>query len=162
MKERNLLVMMLSVIIFLLLLVLGKLYGLVGWKGPKVVRDTERDGTCSKETCGALDPVNDPDYNLRNVVKQSILLEEHLAEKQKYCLGCCVKHFQHIIGLCEEAVWLAGAHVAKYPMLEDSVGFYQKCFDTWLAGREDPATKLAVLALLRERRRKLVDVYYLA
>lgn len=72
-------------------------------------------GTCSKDTCGAVDPVNEPAYNMQNIVKQSILVEEHIAEKNKYCLSCIVKHFQHIIGLSEEAIWMAGKNIDKYP-----------------------------------------------
>lgn len=119
-------------------------------------------GACMAKTCGALDPVNDPDYNMRNVIKQSILLEEHLAEKSKYCLSCIVKHFNHIIGLVEEAVWLAGSDVDKYPLLDSSVQLYQSMFDTWLKGRDDEGTKKQVLALVREHRRKLIDVYFLS
>lgn len=130
----------------------------------KTIRPTipiSGNATCSKHSCGALDPVNDPDYNMRNVVKQSILLEEHLAEKNKYCKGCIVKHFQHIIGMCEEAVWLAGKNIDKYPFLDESPSFYQKIFDKWLANKDDDKTRLEVLSLLRERRRQLIDVYFL-
>jgi len=117
--------------------------------------------TCSKQTCGAIDPVNDPDYNMRNIVKQSILLEEHLAERNKYCVSCIVKHFLHIIGLAEEAIWLAGAQVEKYPYMLDSAEFYQRVFDIWLANKHNDKTKRSVLASLRERRRMLIESYYL-
>ena len=39
--------------------------------------------------------------------KSSILLEEHLANKNKRCRDCITKHFLHIIGLAEEAQMLA-------------------------------------------------------
>lgn len=120
-----------------------------------------KEGTCSKDTCGAIDNVNDPAYNMQNIVKQSILVEEHIAEKNKYCLSCICKHFQHIIGLSEESVWMAGKDVSKYPYLDDSVSFYQTLFDTWLENKNNDATKLDVLSKLRDRRRKLIDVYFL-
>jgi hypothetical protein len=119
-------------------------------------------GACSAKSCGAIDPVNDPDYNMRNVIKQSILLEEHIAEKAKYCMSCIVKHFNHIIGLVEEAVWLAGPDIDKYPYLDDSVQFYQSAFEMWLKGRDDDSVKKQTLALVREHRRKLIDAYFLA
>lgn len=120
------------------------------------------NGTCSKHSCGeSIDPVNDPDYNMRNVVKQSILLEEHLAEKNKYCKGCICKHFNHIIGLLEEGVWLAEKNVGKYPYLADSPSYYQQAFDKWLANKDDDTTRLEVLSLVRERRRKLIDAYFM-
>ncbi len=116
---------------------------------------------CDKHKCGAIDDVNNPAYNMQNVVKQSILLEEHLAEKNKYCEGCLVKHFNHIIGLCTEGVWLAENNINKYPFLEESPNFYQKIFDKWLANRSDNTIRLEILSLLRERRRQLIDVYFL-
>lgn len=120
-----------------------------------------KNGTCNPNSCGAIDPVNDPDYNMRNIVKQSILLEEHIAEKNKYCLGCIVKHFLHIIGLAEEAVWLAGKDIEKYPMLKDAVAFYQQWFDKWHKNKQNEEIKKTVLSALRENRRKMVELYYL-
>jgi hypothetical protein len=122
----------------------------------------DKNGTCSS-TCSAkhIDPVNDPDYNMQNVVKQSILLEEHLAEKNKYCKGCICKHFLHICGLSSEGVWLAENNIDKYPFLEESPNFYQKVFQKWLANKDNDTTRLEVLSLLRERRRQLIDVYFL-
>lgn len=118
-------------------------------------------GTCSRTSCGAIDPVNDPDYNMRNVVKQSILLEEHLAEKNKYCKSCIVKHFLHIIGLLEEAIWLAGSDVDKYPHLIDSSSFYQNLMDKWLPKKDDDTVRKEVLSSIRERRRQLIDTYFM-
>jgi hypothetical protein len=116
---------------------------------------------CSKDTCGAIDDVNSPAYNMQNIVKQSILVEEHIAEKNKYCLSCIVKHFQHIIGLVEEAVWMAGKDISKYPFLSDSATFYQDLFSKWIEKKDNDAIKLEVLNALRDRRRKLIDVYFL-
>ena len=120
-------------------------------------------GSCSVDgtSCSAIDPVNDPDYNMRNVVKQSILLEEHLAEPNKYCEACIVKHFLHIVGLIEEAVWLAGSNVGKYPLLADGAAFYDAQFEKWRAARKDPDVVREVLEKLRERRRAMVEAYFL-
>ena len=47
---------------------------------------------CSaKSSCTAKDPVNDPKYNMKQVIIQTLLLEEHLADKNKYCKPCIVK-----------------------------------------------------------------------
>jgi hypothetical protein len=89
------------------------------------------------------------------------LLEEHIAEKNKYCLSCIVKHFNHIIALCEEAIWLAERNVTKYPYLEDSVDFYHMLFESWLNGKNNDTIKKDVLSSLRDKRRSLVDAYYL-
>ena len=77
--------------------------------------------TCDVKSCGALDPVSDPKYNMQQIVKQSILLEEHLTNKNKRCRDCITKHFQHIIGLAEEAQMLASSKCSKYPLMNESV-----------------------------------------
>ncbi len=50
---------------------------------PLVEVATIDEGFCSssyKSKCGAIDPVSDPAYNMRNLIKQTILLEEHLGK----------------------------------------------------------------------------------
>lgn len=121
----------------------------------------ESSGKCSADTCSALDPVNEPAYNMKNIIQQSILLEEHLAEKNKYCISCICKHFSHIIGLANEAVWMAGKDTEKYPYLRESPAYYQDQFDIWLAHRQDETIRLEVLDAMRQRRRDLINVYYL-
>lgn len=122
---------------------------------------TKRNDQCTKQTCGALDPVSDPSYNMKNIIKQSILLEEHIAEENKYCKDCIVKHFLHIIGLSEEALWLACNKVDNYPYLEESVKFYNATFELWLANIDSIPTRREVLNKLRDQRKKLVMAYYL-
>lgn len=163
----SLIIVLLITIIILQLTTLGVFKKPVSYK--KKALETSKtsksskssSGQCRKETCGAIDDVNDPAYNMKNVIKQSILLEEHLAEKNKYCISCIVKHFNHIIGLCEEAVWLAEKNVNKYPYLEDSVVYYQALFEKWVKARQDNTVKTDVLSAIREMRRSLIDAYYL-
>lgn len=50
-----------------------------------------------------IDPVMDPAYNLREVYKQCILLEDHLANPRKRCQDCISKHCHAIEALVEEA-----------------------------------------------------------
>lgn len=119
------------------------------------------NGSCSK-SCGAIDPVNDPDYNVREAIKQTLLLEQHFAEKAKYCKSCSVKHQLVIIGLLQEAVWMAGNHCKDYPKLEESVDFFKKLFDKWHKNMDDDQTRLDSLTQLRSWRRDMVDLYYFA
>ncbi len=68
-----------------------------------------KNSSCTTDTCGKnpyLDPVMDPKYNLREVVKQLILLEDHLSHIKKRCQDCIRKHFLFIEGLIEEAITL--------------------------------------------------------
>ena len=47
--------------------------------------------------------ISDPRYNIREIVKQMILLEQHLLEKDKYCPDCISKHLLTVEALAEEA-----------------------------------------------------------
>lgn len=51
-------------------------------------------------------PVTDPCFNMREICKQCILLEDHLFQKQKNCDDCCRKHSLAIEALAEEAITL--------------------------------------------------------
>lgn len=117
--------------------------------------------SCSKQSCGAIDPVSDPAYNMENVIKQSILLEEHLAEENKYCKDCVAKHFLHIIGLLEEAKMLAGGDADTYPMMDESLQFYVATFEAWKSARDDRRMHLELVTELRKHRKELMKVYVL-
>jgi hypothetical protein len=128
---------------------------------PKKIHKKNISGTCSS-TCSSqkIDPVNDPDYNVREAIKQVLLLEQHLAEKAKYCKSCSVKHFLLVEALLEEGVWMAGKRCADYPKLEESVDFFKKLFIEWHSNMDDEKNRLEVLAKLRDWRREMVDLYY--
>lgn len=51
-------------------------------------------------------PIMSPKFNLREVVKQCVLLEDHLFHPKKRCADCIAKHFLTIEALLEEAVSL--------------------------------------------------------
>lgn len=56
--------------------------------------------------CSEVAYLMDPKYNLREVAKQLILLEDHLFQTEKRCLDCISKHSMTIEGLLEEAITL--------------------------------------------------------
>lgn len=60
----------------------------------------------SKQDHDKLLPVMNPKFNLREICKQCILLEDHLSHDEKRCFDCCVKHFLTIEALAEEAITL--------------------------------------------------------
>lgn len=126
-----------------------------------IQKNPEPNNTCAiGSSCSAKDDVNDPAYNMKNIIKQNILLEEHLAEKNKFCKPCIVKHFLHIIGLAEEAVWMACDQIKKYPLMEDTVDFYEGMMNDWLSDYENQENKLQILAKLRKNRQQLIEFYY--
>jgi len=107
-----------------------------------------------------MDPINDPNYNVREVVKNTILIEHHLSEPRRYCKKCLVKHFLLSIGLLEEAVWMAGAKIKKYPFLEQSTKWYQDTFKWWNSKITWDSRRLATLDKLRAWRQKMLTLYY--
>lgn len=117
--------------------------------------------TCNSATCGAEDPVSDPSYNMRQVIKQSILLEEHLTQTKKRCHDCQLKHFLHIQGLVEEAMMLSGEKARTYPYMEESYTFYNNMFESWLAKPKDEKTQMHIATELRLWRKKMAEEYYL-
>ena len=120
-------------------------------------------GSCDA-TCGALDPVSDPKYNMQQIIKQSILLEEHLTNKNKRCRDCITKHFLHIIGLAEEAQMLATNKIDKYPLINESVVLYNELFKVWIknynAVGKDESYILYCTDKLRDHRKQLIVVYF--
>jgi hypothetical protein len=117
-------------------------------------------GTCDIHTCGALDPVSNPAYNMQQIVKQSILLEEHITNKNKRCRDCITKHFLHIIGLAEEAQMLATNKCSKYPLIIESVELYNHLFSQWMKNKDDENNLLNISDNLRTHRKKLIAIYF--
>ena len=115
-------------------------------------------------TCDALDPVSDPRYNMQQIIKQSILLEEHLTNKSKRCRDCITKHFLHIIGLAEEAEMLATNQIEKYPLIKESVVLYNELFKIWIKNKNlnnnNDDYILYCTDKLRNHRKQLIVLYF--
>jgi hypothetical protein len=127
---------------------------------PSVTLKEDGGGTCSSTSCGAIDPVNDPDYNMREVIKNTLLIEQHLSDFNKFCRQCIVKHFLISIALLEEAIWMAGSSRGKYAMLEDSLPFHRELFNMWYKHIENADTRVEVLEKLRVWRRQASELYF--
>lgn len=63
-------------------------------------------GGCGDDGGKGLLPVLNPCFNMREICKQSILLEDHLFQTEKRCTDCIKKHFLCMEGLSEEAITL--------------------------------------------------------
>jgi len=120
-------------------------------------------GSCSA-SCDSIDPVSDPRYNMQQIIKQSILLEEHLTNKNKRCRDCITKHFLHIIGLAEEAQMLATNKIDKYPLINESVILYNELFKVWIKNKnlngKDETYVLYCTDKLRDHRKQLIVIYF--
>jgi hypothetical protein len=75
-------------------------------EGFQVTYSNEEKSKLSGQDQNKLLPVMDPQFNLREICKQCILLEDHLSHDEKRCFDCCVKHFLTIEALAEEAITL--------------------------------------------------------
>lgn len=119
--------------------------------------------TCDIKSCGAIDPVSDPAYNMREIAKQSILLEEHLTVPEKFCPDCCVKHLLHCHGLAIEALMLAGENVDRYPHIKEAAPLFHDLLEEWRLGANPlpVKTRLEMASKLRTFRKKLVYSYYI-
>ena len=51
-------------------------------------------------------PISSAEFNVREIVKQMLLLEDHLTDDDKYCSDCIQKHLMMIEGLAEESLTL--------------------------------------------------------
>lgn len=125
-------------------------------------KSTNVHSQCTVHSCGAngIDHVSDPVYNMKEIIKQSILLEEHLVQPKKRCRDCISKHFIHINRLHEEALWLANSNCNKYPFLVETTGFYSEQFDEWLNSYDHEDTLMQIAGKLRDIRKKLASKYY--
>lgn len=46
------------------------------------------------------------EFNMREIVKQFLLLEDHLTDDEKFCVDCIRKHLMMVEGLAEESLAL--------------------------------------------------------
>lgn len=77
--------------------------------------------------CGGILPVTNPWYNLREICKNTILLEDHIFQRSKRCKDCIKKHFLTIEGLAEEMVTLDKTQQLKeYYGLADQIRNIEK------------------------------------
>lgn len=104
-----------------------------------------RECTGTSVTGGKLLPIMDPCFNMREVCKQCILLEDHLNSEGKDCVDCCQKHFLTIEALCEEAVSLDKE--GKYPEIRELPDYIRQLIKSFIAKKNkfEIAQKLRVL-----------------
>lgn len=152
----------LIIVLIVLMAVMALAYALADNKDKSTSKFHVKQSNNHKCTsCAGLDNLSDPVYNVKEVIKQSVLLEEHLTQKNKRCQDCSIKHFYLITGYITECVSLAGSRVHEYPLIEECVGYYQGLFDEYLNHRWEEAKLLEIADKLRAMRKKLVAAYFL-
>jgi hypothetical protein len=128
--------------------------------GTKFTKQSSESHVCGLD-CGASDPVMDPLYNIKQIIENILLLEEHLVNERQFCIDCIVKHYLLCTGLYDEAIWLAGKNVSKYPNMTEDAKFMNESFRYWLDNKDDKEIKLEIADQLRQKRKELVHEYVL-
>ena len=100
-------------------------------------------------------PVMDPAFNLREIVKQMILLEDHLIQPLKRCPDCIGKHLLWIEALSEEGAALD--RTGQSTQLFGRLAAASRICQTALLNGEDPH---AVAQWVRAVRKTLLPAVF--
>lgn len=100
-------------------------------------------------------PVLRPIQNMRDIIKQLVLLEDHLLQPQKRCKDCIRKHFLTVEGLAEECVTLCKPQ-AILPEARKVASKARIFHHAWEQGPNDPAVAEGVGSRLRKLRKGLL------
>jgi len=125
-------------------------------------RNIKESYSCNRASSTML-PVTDYRHNIRECIKNMILLEDHLCHPEKRCTDCCQKHFLFLEGLAEEARTLDTSRQMSGEMFE-LPAFYRSIASEWAS--IDPASITAneeynaVMQKLRSKRKALQDGYF--
>jgi hypothetical protein len=101
-------------------------------------------------------PINSSTFNIREIAKQLILLEEHLTDDEKFCMDCIYKHLLTVEALGEEALTLdpEGDHVDICKDMSDRAR-------KWISQLADRKVRKESLAkVIRPIRKDLVSIYF--
>lgn len=99
--------------------------------------------------------VHDPLFNLREIAKNLILVEDHLSHSYKHCPDCIRKHLLCIEGLAEEATCLDTT--GKYTVgLEGLAEIARK----WLEEFTDGIASLELARNIRSIRKSLIPLSF--
>ena len=110
-------------------------------------------------------PIMDYRHNLREIVKNSILLEDHITHPEKRCGDCCTKHFLCLEALAEEAKTLdTKGHMQTDPILCNLPDFYRDCARQWYIiysnSQSNNADYIPVIQRLRMVRKRYQQDYF--
>lgn len=104
---------------------------------------------------GKRPPLNSAEFNVREITKQLLLLEDHLSDDEKYCIDCIRKHLLTVEALAEEAT-----------MMDPDSYLIDECKDAakkardWIVKFSDGVSKYSLSQRIRRERKRLVEVSY--
>ena len=103
-------------------------------------------------------PVLRPAQNMRDIIKQMILLEDHLFQTQKRCKDCIRKHFLTIEGLAEECVTLCKPQniLPEARKIAETARVFHH---SWEAHPDDPRVAENLAGQIRKVRKSLMRTF---
>jgi len=105
-------------------------------------------------------PVMRPEFNMREIIKQLTLLEDHHNHAEKRCPNCVSKHGKCIEGLAEEAVTLCTPKQRELAREASQVARAIRVLQhAWAEKPKDDALNTLVAAKLRQIRKRLQKKY---
>lgn len=117
-----------------------------------------RRGATRKAGVRKLLPVLRPTQNMRDIIKQLALLEDHLYQPQKRCPDCIRKHFLTIEGLAEECATLCKPR-AILPEARKVATTARVLHHAWEARNKDASVAEHVAGKLRRLRKGLMRTF---
>lgn len=100
-------------------------------------------------------PLNSPLFNLREISKQMILLEDHLSDDEKFCPDCIRKHMLTIEALAEEALMLDES--GKFSRKNQTIARNAR---RWMTRFSDGVDKRTISQQVRKDRKALVEISF--
>ena len=98
--------------------------------------------------------VHDPAFNVREIVKQMILLEDHLIHKNKICSDCIRKHLMTIEALAEEATCLDTGRIFGKSL--DAIAAQAR---SWMVGFLDGSDCVTMSQEIRSLRKSICPLF---
>ena len=105
-------------------------------------------------------PVMRPAHNMREIIKQCTLLEDHHIDPKKRCPNCVSKHGKCIEGLAEEAVTLCKAKESGIAKDAAKVATTVRVLQhAWIQRPKDDTLNTVIARKLRRMRKGLQEKY---
>lgn len=99
-------------------------------------------------------PVMEASFNAVQIIKQSLLLEDHLNKEETRCPECMLKHILTMIALAEEAISLAD-NKEDEKVMQDAAHFYNGVMER-IRAKDD---ECSVAGELRAKRKEMMARY---
>lgn len=110
-------------------------------------------------------PITSYTHNIREILKNCILLEDHLLHPEKRCGDCCMKHFLFLEALAEEARTLdTRGEMSRDVTLFTLPEFFRSCSKQWYTTATRPDSTqddfIVVAQRLRRFRKQYQPIYF--